>query len=311
VSKEPKRMSEEPTLLGASVTAVREELPSDDRLAALAARLNAAGATVEFEPALQRPPAGAPPRAELARTPAWRPRLLALGALAVGAGFVAWRVAVHSNAAPHSESVAEPDAVSAPTSVARTPSMEPMASGAVDAVGPPGHEPPSEANRAAPSPAFSNADTAPAPPASAAELVVPPSAPSRVETAPPSPARVEEPPKTTRRLARSSTTTSGASTDTPQGAPLAANTVVQSELELLKLARSTVAADPAQAYALTERCRAQYPSGDLAQEREYIAISALVRLGRTSEASSRAALFRMHYPSSAYLPRLSRLLGDR
>ncbi|HEV8550150.1 MAG TPA: hypothetical protein VGQ57_13995, partial [Polyangiaceae bacterium] len=94
------------------------------------------------------------------------------------------------------------------------------------------------------------------------------------------------------------------------GAPLAANTVIESEVELLKEARSALGADPLQAYALSERCRAQYPNGGFAQEREYIAISALVRLGRANDARSRASLFRMHYPNSAYLPRLARMLGE-
>jgi len=94
------------------------------------------------------------------------------------------------------------------------------------------------------------------------------------------------------------------------GAPLAENTVVESEVELLKRAKSALAADPLQAFALTERCRGQYPNGSFAQEREYIAISALGRLGRTDEARSRAALFRMHYPNSAYLTRLAPLLGE-
>ena len=99
-------------------------------------------------------------------------------------------------------------------------------------------------------------------------------------------------------------------TSLPQGAPLAANTAVVTEVELLKQARSALSGDPLQAFALSERCRAQYPNGAFAQEREYIAISALVRLGRTDEARSRASLFRMHYPSSAYLPRLARMLGE-
>jgi hypothetical protein len=96
----------------------------------------------------------------------------------------------------------------------------------------------------------------------------------------------------------------------PAGAPLAANTAVVTEVELLKQARSALRGDPLQAFALSERCRAQYPNGAFAQEREYIAISALVRLGRTDEARSRASLFRMHYPNSAYLPRLARMLGE-
>ena len=95
-----------------------------------------------------------------------------------------------------------------------------------------------------------------------------------------------------------------------EGAPLADNTATVSEVELLKEARSALAADPVQAFTLTERCRAQYPNGGFAQEREFIAISALLRLGRADDARSRVSLFKMHYPNSAYLPRLTRMLGD-
>ena len=42
--REPKRLSEEGQKLGVSISATRELLPSEDRLAALAARLTAAGA---------------------------------------------------------------------------------------------------------------------------------------------------------------------------------------------------------------------------------------------------------------------------
>jgi hypothetical protein len=94
------------------------------------------------------------------------------------------------------------------------------------------------------------------------------------------------------------------------GGPLAENTVVLSEVELLKQARSTLGPNPLEAFVLTERCRSQYPNGSFSQEREYIAISALVRLGRTDEARSRASLFRMRYGNSAYLPRLERMLGE-
>src|SRR5262249_38726679 len=61
VNKEPKRMSEEPSALGASIAAVREQQPSDERLAALAARLDAAGASVDFRPAVKQSPAAEAP----------------------------------------------------------------------------------------------------------------------------------------------------------------------------------------------------------------------------------------------------------
>ncbi|MFZ5895673.1 MAG: hypothetical protein ACOY0T_31740 [Myxococcota bacterium] len=82
------------------------------------------------------------------------------------------------------------------------------------------------------------------------------------------------------------------------------------ELDLLKQARNAVNADPLRAYALTERSRAKFPRAALAQERDFIAISALFRMGREQQARSEAALFRSHYPRSAYLPQIARMLGE-
>ncbi len=52
-----------------------------------------------------------------------------------------------------------------------------------------------------------------------------------------------------------------------------------------------------------------YPKGALAQEREVIAIEALVALGRNSDARARAATFRAAYPASVHLTRIERLVG--
>jgi hypothetical protein len=80
---------------------------------------------------------------------------------------------------------------------------------------------------------------------------------------------------------------------------------------LLKEAREAVASDPEHALLLTRRYGAEYPNGTYAQERDFIAISALVRLGRIEQAKARATAFRERYPRSAYLPQLERLLGSR
>jgi outer membrane protein assembly factor BamD (BamD/ComL family) len=82
----------------------------------------------------------------------------------------------------------------------------------------------------------------------------------------------------------------------------------ESEIELLKRARNTLPADPVRALALTERCAEEYPRGAFAQERDFIAISALFRVGRRHEALSRAERFRSSYPRSVYLPQLERML---
>jgi outer membrane protein assembly factor BamD (BamD/ComL family) len=46
----------------------------------------------------------------------------------------------------------------------------------------------------------------------------------------------------------------------------------------------------------------------LVQEREVIAITALARLGRLSEAQRRAERFRAAYPSSPYVDRVDRVV---
>jgi hypothetical protein len=74
----------------------------------------------------------------------------------------------------------------------------------------------------------------------------------------------------------------------------------QSEAALLEAARQALTTDPAHALALTRQHAAQFPHGSLGQEREVIAISALRRLGRTTEADARAARFDASYPKSVH-----------
>ncbi|MET0792442.1 MAG: hypothetical protein ABW061_13055, partial [Polyangiaceae bacterium] len=55
----------------------------------------------------------------------------------------------------------------------------------------------------------------------------------------------------------------------------------------------------------------EFPAGVLTQEREVIAIDALLRLGRRSEAEARAASFHRQFPASAHGRRVDVLLGVR
>jgi outer membrane protein assembly factor BamD (BamD/ComL family) len=82
-----------------------------------------------------------------------------------------------------------------------------------------------------------------------------------------------------------------------------------SEIELLKRARNLLPADPARALAVTEECAREYPRGAFAQERDFIAVSALFRLGRRHEALTRAERFRAAYPKSVYVPQIERMLA--
>lgn len=78
-----------------------------------------------------------------------------------------------------------------------------------------------------------------------------------------------------------------------------------SESALLQLAHDAIPTNPRRALALTGEHARRFPTGVLAQEREVIAVEALVRIGRRDEARARAATFLATYPSSAYRSRAS------
>lgn len=64
--------------------------------------------------------------------------------------------------------------------------------------------------------------------------------------------------------------------------------------------RSAAQGDAAAALEVAERHRARFPSGRLAEEREALAIRALVASGRSEEARERAQAFRAAYPNSLF-----------
>lgn len=94
----------------------------------------------------------------------------------------------------------------------------------------------------------------------------------------------------------------------PRSAPTEAPKV--SELDLMRDAKAALPVDPNQALTILNRHARLYPSGVLAQEREVLAIDALLRLGRKSEASARAARFSSNYPASAHWPHIQRSLSN-
>jgi hypothetical protein len=80
------------------------------------------------------------------------------------------------------------------------------------------------------------------------------------------------------------------------------------ELALLERAQRALRSDPAAALALAEQHRAQYARGSLAQEREVLAIEALLRLGKRAAAERRAHAFEQRYPESSHVLRVRDLL---
>lgn len=82
------------------------------------------------------------------------------------------------------------------------------------------------------------------------------------------------------------------------------------EIALLKKAQDALRSDALEALRLAEEHARRYRRGSLAEEREVIAIEALVRLRRTSEAEARARAFANAFPDSAHQRRVNRLLGE-
>jgi len=97
---------------------------------------------------------------------------------------------------------------------------------------------------------------------------------------------------------------------TPAGAEAPAGDTLEAELALVNEAQRVLASDPKRALALAEEHAKRFPDGALAQEREVVAISALLALGRRDAAVSRGAKFAATWPRSAHLVRISAMTGD-
>jgi len=75
------------------------------------------------------------------------------------------------------------------------------------------------------------------------------------------------------------------------------------ERMILDVARTALGRnDAANALEAVDRHQREFPRGQMAEEREAIAIQALVKLGRTQEAAVRGTRFRRRFPSSVLMP---------
>ncbi len=81
-----------------------------------------------------------------------------------------------------------------------------------------------------------------------------------------------------------------------------------SEARLLDRAQAALAHSPRRSLQLTRRHARRYPRGILVQEREAIAIRALLRLNRREAAEQRLSAFARKWPDSAHLASLRELL---
>lgn len=127
----------------------------------------------------------------------------------------------------------------------------------------------------------------------AREVIAP--APPAAETAAPVVAREA---RTPRRPAVRATV---AREEPPAPDPLA-------ELALLERARRVLARDPARALALTDEHRQSFAAPSFGEERELLAIEALLRQGQRPAAQRRADAFRRDYPGSVHTHRLGVIL---
>ena len=83
------------------------------------------------------------------------------------------------------------------------------------------------------------------------------------------------------------------------------------ELSMVERARHALAArDPREALDALRAHRRKYPHGELAQERERLAIDALLLQGDMTAARARAREFHRDYPKGLLAPSVDSLLGD-
>jgi hypothetical protein len=82
------------------------------------------------------------------------------------------------------------------------------------------------------------------------------------------------------------------------------------EVPLIDAARSDVATSPSRALASLETHRREFPHGQLAAEREFLAVQTLLQMNRIAEAKKRAEELASRHPTSSYAARAGRLIED-
>lgn len=82
------------------------------------------------------------------------------------------------------------------------------------------------------------------------------------------------------------------------------------ELAILNQAQDALSQAPRRALTLAGDHERAYPRGVFAQEREVIAIEALIKLQRSDEATKRGREFLSTFPSSTHAPRVQNMLGE-
>ncbi|MDF2698329.1 MAG: hypothetical protein K0S65_6713 [Labilithrix sp.] len=82
------------------------------------------------------------------------------------------------------------------------------------------------------------------------------------------------------------------------------------EFGFIKRAEDALSSDPSRALAILDEHARRFPAGEFLQEREMVAVEALARLGRKTEAKRRADALLERFPRTPYVARLERALGE-
>ncbi|WP_437513248.1 tetratricopeptide repeat protein [Sorangium sp. So ce1099] len=136
---------------------------------------------------------------------------------------------------------------------------------------------------------------------------VPVAAPAQVAPAPEAAPDVEAPRPAAPPARREAPRNTRPAAPAP-AAPIDSDALLR-ESNLIDRARAAATQNPEAALAAVGEHQREFPAGRLAEEREYVAIRALMRLGRVDEARARADAFLARYPSTSYADRVRRAVG--
>jgi hypothetical protein len=131
----------------------------------------------------------------------------------------------------------------------------------------------------------------------------------RPALAPPAAAKVDEPAVTAPAIVREpepAADAAAAPTEAPRSSAspsASSDAALAAERALLDVGRTALGrSDGAHALEAAARHAREFPRGQLSEEREAIAVQALVKLGRRAEAEARGERFRQRYPNSVLMP---------
>lgn len=149
-----------------------------------------------------------------------------------------------------------------------------------------------------------------APTASALELGPEPAASTGPTTEPAEPSNEVVHSLSTPQKKAHPATAKGPKASEPSRASTDKNPLLE-EAELVDLARAKLGSEPLSSLSLLQTHARRFPGGQLATEREYLMIDALLRLGRTDEARARAQAFSARHPNHPYGQALSKKIPQR